>query len=227
MNELKCAIGYQHNDGAVSFEYLEYISFNNVIDIINSISNAKDVKNAISEPFINGFALSSDRSDRYEHSYKGVMYCLLCKNKYHYVNHAKKWIDADLIFLFNKGRWYVNDTTFMRYDKWYSLSTYLLRGYYEYHHEKLANIHGFNYCIYEVISYKKSYYMTSKLDLYNFLRREEIVSFNIKKVNDDLEYQHETSLRNVHNREIKVKFITPNKIIDALKFFNEHNKNIE
>lgn len=52
MNELTCAIGYQHNDGAVSFEYLEYISFNNVIDIINSISNAKDVKNAISEPFI-------------------------------------------------------------------------------------------------------------------------------------------------------------------------------
>lgn len=227
MNELTCAIGYQHNDGAVSFEYLEYISFNNVIDIINSISNAKDVKNAISEPFINGFALSSDRSDRYEHSYKGVMYCLLCNNKYHYVNHAKKWIDADLIFLFNKGRWYVNDTTFMRYDKWYSLSTYLLRDYYEYHHEKLANIYGFDYCIYEVISYKKSYYMISKFDLYDFLRREEIVSFNIKNVNDDLKYQHETSLRNVHNREIKVKFITPNKIIDALKFFNEYTKNIK
>lgn len=227
MNELKCAIGYQHNDGAVSFEYLEYISFNNVIDIINSISNAKDVKNAISEPFINGFALSSDRSDRYEHSYKGVMYCLLCKNKYHYVNHAKKWKKIDLIFLFNKGRWYVNDTTFMRYDKWYSLSTYLLRDYYEYHHEKLANIYGFDYCIYEVISYKKSYYMISKFDLYDFLRREEIVSFNIKNVNDDLKYQHETSLRNVHNREIKVKFITPNKIIDALKFFNEYTKNIK
>lgn len=59
------------------------------------------------------------------------------------------------------------------------------------------------------------------------MRREEIVSFNIKNVNDDLKYQHETSLRNVHNREIKVKFITPNKIIDALKFFNEYTKNIK
>ena len=227
MKELNCAIGYQHNDDTVSFQYLEYISFNNVIDIISSISNAKDVKKAISESFINSFLLSTDRSDRYEHSHKGVMYCLLCNNKYHYVNHAKKWKKINLIFLFNKGRWYVNDTTFMKYDKWYGLSTYLLREYYEYHHEKLANVHGFNYCIYEVISYKKSYYMTSKLDLYNFLRRNEIVSFDIKKVNDDLQYYCKTSLRNVHNREIKVKLITPNKVIDALKFFNEHNKNIE
>lgn len=227
MNELTCAIGYQHNDGAVSFKYFEYISFNDVINVLNNISNAVVVKNSISGVFVEGFALTIDKSSRYKHSYKDVLHCLICNNKYHYVNHAKKWIDADLIFLFNKGRWYVNDTTFMRYDKWYSLSTYLLRDYYEYHHEKLANIYGFDYCIYEVISYKKSYYMISKFDLYDFLRREEIVSFNIKNVNDDLKYQHETSLRNVHNREIKVKFITPNKIIDALKFFNEYTKNIK
>lgn len=227
MEEISCAIGYLNNDKTVSFKYLNYISFRDIINIVSAISNTVDVKNALSGVYIGDFCATTDESSRYKCSHKGIKYCLVCNNKYHYVNHVKKWTKATLIFLFNKGRWYVNDTTFMRYDKWYGLSTYMLRNYYDYHHQKLTNIFGFDYCIYEVISHKKSYYMTSILDLYNFLRKEEISSFDIKKVNNDLQYSYKTSLRNVHNREIKIKFIPPSKVIDALKFFNEHSKKIK
>lgn len=227
MNKITCAIGYQHNDGAVSFRCLVDIPFNDVIKTLFFISNAAAVKKALSSTIVNGFSSYTDGSYRYKKSYKDITHCILCNNKYHYANHVKKWLKGALVFLFYKGKWHVNDPAFMRYDKWYDLRTYLRRGYYDYHHEQLSNIFGFDYFVYEVISYKKSYYITSKLDLYNFLRKEEILSFDIEKVNDDLEYQHETSLKNVHNREIKIKFIPPSKVIDALKFFNEHSKKIK
>ena len=226
MRNFSVAVGYLNSDKTVSFKYLEYFTdFQCLSDyFLREFQHATAVRKLLEDGYdMYGSQLFMDESDRYEVVANAhLIYCNICNNKYHYVNHVKKWTNTTLIFLFQKGKWYINDTTFMKYDKWYSLETYLKKEYFEYHNQKLSSFFSSSYIIFKVISRKTTYYFGSTDELYSFLKNEEVKSIDFKKlVKDGLDSVNFYSIRNTHNREIKIKVVSPKCIIDSLKKVDE------
>lgn len=227
MRNFSVAAGYLNSDKTVSFKYLEYFTdFQCLADyFLREFQYATAVRKFLEDGYdMYGSPLFVDESDRYElFTNAHLTDCNICNNKYHYVNHVKKWTNTTLIFLFQKGKWYVNDTTFMKYDKWYSLETYLKKAYYDYHNQKLSSFFKFNYTIFKVISRKTTYYFGSAEELYSFLKNEEVKSINFEKlVKNGLDSSvNFYRIRNTHNREIKIKVVSPKYIIDSLKKVDE------
>ena len=227
MRNFSVAAGYLNSDKTVSFKYLEYFTdFQCLADyFLREFQYATAVRKFLEDGYdMYGSPLFVDESDRYElFTNVHLTDCNICNNKYHYVNHVKKWTNTTLIFLFQKGKWYVNDTTFMKYDKWYSLETYLKKAYYDYHNQKLSSFFKFNYTIFKVISRKTTYYFDSTEELYSFLKNEEVKSINFEKlVKNGLDNSvNFYRIRNTHNREIKIKVVSPKYIIDSLKKVDE------
>lgn len=227
MRNFSVAAGYLNSDKTVSFKYLEYFTdFQCLADyFLYEYQHALNVRKLLEDGYdMYGSQLFMDESNRYElDTNVHLTDCNICNNKYHYVNHVKKWTNTTLIFLFQKGKWYVNDTTFMKYDKWYSLETYLKKAYYDYHNQKLSSFFKFNYTIFKVISRKTTYYFGSTEELYSFLKNEEVKSINFEKlVKNGLDSSvNFYRIRNTHNREIKIKVVSPKYIIDSLKKVDE------
>lgn len=227
MRNFSVAAGYLNSDKTVSFKYLEYFTdFQCLADyFLHEYQHALNVRKLLEDGYdMYGNQLFMDESNRYDFvTNVHLTYCNICNNKYHYVNHVKKWTNTTLIFLFQKGKWYVNDTTFMKYDKWYALETYLKKAYYDYHNQKLSSFFKFSYTIFKVISRKTTYYFGSTEELYSFLKNEEVKSINFEKlVKDGLDSSvNFYRIRNTHNREIKIKVVSPEYIIDSLKKVDE------
>ena len=227
MRNFSVAVGYLNSDKTVSFKYLEYFTdFQCLSDyFLHEYQHAINVRKLLEDGYdMYGSQLFMDESDRYEVvANVHLIYCNICNNKYHYVNHVKKWTNTTLIFLFQKGKWYINDITFMKYDKWYSLETYLKKEYYEYHNQKLSSFFSSSYIIFKVISHKTTYYFGSTEELYSFLKNEEVKSINFEKlVKNGLDSSvNFYRIRNTHNREIKIKVVSPKYIIDSLKKVDE------
>ena len=227
MRNFSVAAGYLNSDKTVSFKYLEYFTdFQCLSDyFLHEYQHAINVRKLLEDGYdMYGNQLFIDESNRYElDTNVHLTHCNICNNKYHYVNHVKKWTNTTLIFLFQKEKWYVNDTTFMKYDKWYSLETYLKKAYYDYHNQKLSSFFKFNYTIFKVISRKTTYYFGSTEELYSFLKNEEVKSINFEKlVKNGLDSSvNFYRIRNTHNREIKIKVVSPKYIIDSLKKVDE------
>ena len=211
MRNFSVAVGYLNSDKTVSFKYLEYFTdFQCLSDyFLREFQYATAVRKFLEDGYdMYGSPLFVDESDRYElFTNVHLADCNICNNKYHYVNHVKKWTNTTLIFLFQKGKWYINDTTFMKYDKWYSLETYLKKAYYDYHNQKLSSFFSSSYIIFKVISRKTTYYFGSTEELYSFLKNEEVKSINFEKlVKNGLDSSvNFYRIRNTHNREIKIK----------------------